>query len=79
MAPTFPRRSVQFIDQNPFSFSGFERLLDSSEAASLLRIHPKTLQKMARCGEIEGRHVGRCRRFRASDLNNWLWRGERAG
>jgi hypothetical protein len=26
----------------------FERLLDSDEAADLLRIHPKTLQRMAR-------------------------------
>ena len=30
----------------------FERLLDSDEAASLLKIHPKTLQKLARKGEI---------------------------
>lgn len=26
----------------------FERLLDSDEAASLLKIHPKTLQRLAR-------------------------------
>lgn len=29
----------------------FEPLLDSEEAAALLKIHPKTLQKMARRGE----------------------------
>ena len=50
----------------------FERLLDSTEAAALLRIHPKTLQRMARCGEIAGLQIGRLWRFRASVLNSWL-------
>jgi excisionase family DNA binding protein len=50
----------------------FERLLDSEEAASLLKIHPKTLQKMARNGEIVGVQIGKLWRFRASVLNAWL-------
>ena len=50
----------------------FEQLLDSDEAAGLLKIHPKTLQKMARNGEIVGVQVGRLWRFRASVLNEWL-------
>jgi excisionase family DNA binding protein len=50
----------------------FERLLDSDEAAALLKIHPKTLQKMARNGQITGVQVGRLWRFRASILNDWL-------
>jgi excisionase family DNA binding protein len=50
----------------------FEELLDSDEAAALLKIHPKTLQKMARNGEITGVQVGKLWRFRASVLNNWL-------
>jgi excisionase family DNA binding protein len=50
----------------------FEQLLDSDEAAALLKIHPKTLQKMARTGEITGVQVGRLWRFRASVLNEWL-------
>jgi excisionase family DNA binding protein len=50
----------------------FEQLLDSDEAAALLKIHPKTLQKMARNGEITGVRVGRLWRFRASVLNEWL-------
>ena len=37
----------------------FEQLLDSDEAAALLKIHPKTLQKMARNGVITGVQVGR--------------------
>jgi hypothetical protein len=39
---------------------------------------PKTLQKFARRGEIKGSHVGKPWRFRVSDLNEWLWRQERA-
>lgn len=50
----------------------FEQLLDSDEAAALLKIHPKTLQKMARNGEIAGVQVGKLWRFRASVLNEWL-------
>jgi excisionase family DNA binding protein len=50
----------------------FEPLLDSGEAAALLKIHPKTLQKMARNGEITGIQIGRVWRFRASALNRWL-------
>jgi excisionase family DNA binding protein len=50
----------------------FERLLDSEEAAALLKIHPKTLQKMARKKEIAGVQIGKLWRFRASVLNEWL-------
>lgn len=52
--------------------NAFEPLLDSEEAAALLKIHPKTLQKLARNGEIEALHVGKVWRFRASALNRWL-------
>jgi len=52
----------------------FETLLDSDEAAALLKIHPKTLQKMARNGQITGVQIGRLWRFRASILNDWLHR-----
>ena len=56
----------------------FEPLLDSDEAAALLRIHPKTLQRMARNRQIHGIQVGKLWRFRASDLEIWL-RTKRAG
>ena len=46
----------------------FEQLL-GDEQQLLLKIHPKTLQKMARNGEIVGVQVGRLWRFRASVLN----------
>ena len=49
-----------------------EPLLDTTEAAQLLRIHPKTLQRMARRQEIPGVQVGKLWRFRMSELNAWL-------
>jgi len=57
---------------SPLPKDGFEPLLDSEEAASLLKIHPKTLQKLARNGEVEAIHIGKLWRFRASALNRWL-------
>ena len=62
------RKPAASADTNPH----FEPLLDSDEAAALLKISPKTLQRMARTGEITGIHIGKLWRFRASDLNAWL-------
>ncbi|HVJ06478.1 MAG TPA: helix-turn-helix domain-containing protein [Candidatus Saccharimonadales bacterium] len=50
----------------------FERLLDSDEAAALLKIHPKTLQRMAREGRIAAVQIGKLWRFRASALDDFL-------
>jgi excisionase family DNA binding protein len=49
----------------------FEPLLDSNEAAELLKIHPKTLQRMARRGEVPCIQIGKLWRFRGSELNAW--------
>ena len=57
-----------------FAVPEFEPLLNSEQAADLLQIHHKTLQKLARRGEIRGMHVGKLWRFRTSDLNDWLCR-----
>lgn len=48
-----------------------EPLLNSAEAASLLQIHPKTLQRMARNGEVPARRIGDLWRFRGSELDAW--------
>lgn len=50
---------------------GCEALLDSTEAAQLLRIHPKTLQRMARKGEIPAIQIGKLWRFSPSALLLW--------
>ena len=50
----------------------FERLLSDAEAGTLLGLHPKTVQRMARRGELPAVHIGRYWRFRASALNSWI-------
>src|SRR5215472_2930247 len=49
-----------------------EPLLDTDEAAAVMKIHPKTLQKLARRGSIHGIHVGKLWRFRASHIQDLL-------
>jgi excisionase family DNA binding protein len=58
----------------PSSVGGFvpERLLDSEEAAEIMKVHPKTLQKLARKGIVRGIHVGKLWRFRASTIEEWI-------
>jgi excisionase family DNA binding protein len=53
----------------------FERVLNTEEAAGLLQIHPKTLQKMAREGSVPAFRIGDLWRFRASALDEWLRSG----
>jgi excisionase family DNA binding protein len=50
----------------------FEPILNSDQAAALLQIHPKTLQRMARQGRIPAHRIGDLWRFRASELDAWL-------
>jgi excisionase family DNA binding protein len=75
MVAKFPPRSV---GNDSFGIPEVEPLLNSHQAAQLLDIHHKTLQKLARREEIHGSHVGKMWRFRASDLNEWLDRQQRA-
>ncbi|MGO9084576.1 MAG: helix-turn-helix domain-containing protein [Candidatus Sulfotelmatobacter sp.] len=51
----------------------YEPLLNDAEAATFLGgLHPKTVQRMARRGEIPSYRVGKYWRYRASELNTWL-------
>jgi excisionase family DNA binding protein len=78
MARPFPPDSAHVEANGRFGVPEFEPLLNSEQAAELLQIHHKTLQKFARRGEVHGSHVGKQWRFRVSDLNAWLDRQERA-
>lgn len=42
------------------------------QAARYLGIHPRTLTRMARRGEVPSIQIGRLWRFRQSDLDEWL-------
>lgn len=51
----------------------FEPLLNDEQTAKLLGdMHPKTLQRIARAGQIPAHKIGRFWYFRASELNAWL-------
>jgi excisionase family DNA binding protein len=51
----------------------YEPLLCDAEAARFLGgLHPKTVQRMARRGEIPHYRVGKYYRYRASELSAWL-------
>ncbi len=51
-----------------------ESLLDTEQAAAIVQIHPKTLQKFARAGQIKGIHIGKLWRFRKAALEDWIER-----
>ena len=52
--------------------SDFEPLLTAEEAAAHLRIHPKTLQRLARAGEVPCIRFGKYWRFHLSSLDAWV-------
>ncbi len=54
------------------SSSDFEPMLDSEEAAALVKMHPKTLQKYARLGRVPAHRYFKRWRFRASELDAWV-------
>jgi excisionase family DNA binding protein len=62
------------IQRKPVASEPFvpEPLLDSDQAAAIMRIHPKTLQRYARQGLIRGFQLGSMWRFRASDIDRWI-------
>jgi excisionase family DNA binding protein len=74
MAPTLFRIPPYRDNGLGISSIDFEPLLNSHQAARLLCVHPKTLQRMARRGEIQAIQMGKLWRFRASDLNDWIYR-----
>ena len=54
------------------STQAFEPLLTAEEAAEHLRIHVKTLQKLARQQRVPNVRMGKYWRFRLSSLDRWL-------
>jgi len=49
-----------------------EPLIKATEAGELLRLHPRTVKRMALSGELPGMRIGRVWRFRMSDLDRWI-------
>jgi excisionase family DNA binding protein len=64
--------SLRLTESRPSEVLPFEPLLDSEEAAALLKIDDKSLQAMARAGQVPAFKIGKLWRFRASELDKWV-------
>ncbi|HSF59969.1 MAG TPA: helix-turn-helix domain-containing protein [Candidatus Binatia bacterium] len=53
-----------------------EEILTTQEVADLLKLHPKTVNKLARCGRLPAYRIGRQWRFRKSEILKLLEKGE---
>lgn len=51
-----------------------EPLITADQAAKLLKLHPKTLKRLAQVGELPGMKIGRVWRFRESELDAYIVR-----
>ena len=49
-----------------------EPLLDSHQAAALLKVHPRTLQRLVHRGKIHAIQVGKLWRLKPSALDAWM-------
>lgn len=47
-------------------------LVTAERAAELLKLHPKTVKRLAQAGELPGMKIGRVWRFRESSLDAWI-------
>jgi excisionase family DNA binding protein len=51
----------------------YEPLINDAEAARFLGgLHPKTVQRMARRGQLPAYRIGKYWRYLASELRDWL-------
>jgi excisionase family DNA binding protein len=65
--PLVPDLPKEHLPQTPR-----EPLLDSSQAAAMLKIHPRTLQRLVHRGKIHAIQVGKLWRFKASAIEAWM-------
>src|SRR5438477_6365785 len=49
-----------------------EPLVTAARAAELLKLHPKTVKRLAHAGELPAMKIGRVWRFRESSLDAWM-------
>jgi excisionase family DNA binding protein len=71
--PSISSQTPKEEDSASKSYSQFEPLLDSEQAARLLgNIHVKTLQRYARLGVVPSYRIGSHWFFRESELDAWV-------
>jgi excisionase family DNA binding protein len=49
-----------------------EPLITADRAGELLKLHPKTVKRLAQSGELPAMKIGRVWRFRESSLDAWM-------
>ena len=62
--------AYQTSGNSPTVFSS--RCSMTGKPGEMLGLHPKTVQRLARRGEIPAVRIGRYWRYRASALNHWI-------
>jgi excisionase family DNA binding protein len=60
------------VTAGPTTQPQLEPLLSPAQVGEMLGLQSKTVQKLARYGELPAVRIGRYWRFRASDLNKWI-------
>jgi len=75
-----PCRTVDrsHVTAEPF-ISTFEPLLTPGDAARYLKVHPKTVTRLAREDSLPSLRIGKHYRFRQSDLTAWVESGVNSG
>src|ERR1051325_10787649 len=72
-SPRPPLGREQLATEEAMQERNDEALLTPSEVASMFRVNPKTVARWARAGKISAiRTLGGHRRFRASEIRNYL-------
>ncbi len=66
------RRTAESSTQLGGGSRGAQALLTSREAAQILKIHPKVLERMAKRGEVPALKVGKFWRYHAATLDAWI-------
>lgn len=55
-----------------------EKTLTAEQIAEILQVSVKTVRRLTRAGHLPHYRLGRCVRYRASELEGWLRRHRRA-
>ena len=73
-APRLLSRPNRFLE----GFSDMAEVLTTKEAADFLKVHEKTLCRLARQGKVPGNKIGGEWRFMKNDLVRWIQNGNSA-
>jgi excisionase family DNA binding protein len=64
--------NIDYENSHGVCTTDFEPLLDCKETAHLLHLHPKTVERLARSGDLPAVKIGKRWLFRASEIDRWM-------